>query len=261
LEIDLTFEISESRELKVQAYVNPSGPEFSEIFSITNRGVLVDALSEEVEVLEERLATEQREAIDNENYEAADKLKKLRAYTEQLQAEVEHLTPDIVTDERYQLDDRKRRISQELYQLTSGKRLEQLRDRYRNAKAWITQIVDESGNDSERYQLREIINQEQAFLHSSNPQKLESAIDRLYRISYPILRRTPQFLLDWFADLVASREKLNDQMQARTLIAAGQRYVEDKDYDRLAEVNERLQSLLPRRAEDAEEKRSYTRIH
>ena len=99
-DIDLTFEISESRDLKVQAYVNPSGPEFSQIFNPTFRDVPVKMLNEEVQMLDHRLEQEKVEALSNENYEVVEKLEKLRVPVQELQGEAMLLTLDDVTDHR-----------------------------------------------------------------------------------------------------------------------------------------------------------------
>lgn len=259
-EIDLTFELSESRDLTVHAYVNPSGPEFSQIFTPTIRDVNVKALTEEVRMLDEQLEKEKAEAMDNENYEAVEKMEKLTAPVQELQGEVMLLALDDVTDNRYKLEDRKRKIAQELNQLTSGKRVERLRIEYQTARGEVAEIVNTSGNDIEQRQLNEIITQEHTFLNSTNPLKLQAAIDRLHRISFQILRRTPDFLVGWFQHLLSKRETFNDQLQAKNLIEAGKKHIAAEDYDKLGEVNGRLHSLLPEKEKDSNEMRHFTGI-
>jgi molecular chaperone DnaK len=259
-EIDLTFELSESRDLTVHAYVNPSGPEFSQIFTPTIRDVNVKALTEEVRMLDERLEKEKAEALGNENYEAVEKMTKLAAPVQELQGEVMLLALDDVTDNRYKLEDRKRKIAQELNQLTSGKRVERLRIEYQAARSEVTGIVNEGGNDHERKQLNEIITQEHTFVNSTNPLKLQAAIDQLHRISFQILRRTPDFLVGWFQHMVGKRESFNDQLQAKNLIEMGKKHVAAEDYDRLLEVNGRLHNLLPQKEQDSKEMRHFTGI-
>ena len=262
-EIDLTFELSESRDLTVTAYINPSGPEFTQIFTSKYREVDVDGLAQEVQMLEARLDEEKAEALTNENYEVVEKLEKLSGTVQELRGEAMllSLTPDDVTDGRYKLDDRKRKVAQELSQLTSGKRIEHLRSDYQTAKDKTTAIVNESGNDHEQRQLHEIVVREYTFLNSKNPQKLEEAIVQLRCISSPILRRTPDFLVGWFQYLVEKREKFNDQLQAKHLIEAGKKHMETQDYDKLAEVNARLHSLLPQQEQDSKEMRYFTGIN
>jgi len=253
-EIDLTFEISESRDLTVQAYVNPSGPQFSQVFTPTYRDVPVEALNDEVQMLGKWLEQEKTEALANENYEVVESLEKLRGPSQELRDEALRLTLDDVTADRYKLENRKRKIAQELNHLTGGKRLERLRLEYQTAKDEVTAIVKESGNDHERLQLHEIVVQEYTFRNSTNPKKLEAAIDQIYHIAVPILRRTPSFLVGWFEDLVGRREMLNDQLQAKILIEAGKKHIAADDYDKLADVNDRLQSLLPEREREKDSK-------
>jgi molecular chaperone DnaK len=259
-EIDLTFDLSESRDLAVHAYVNASSQEFSQIFNMTFRDVPVKTLAEEVRMLDEQLEKERAEAMENENYEVVQKLEKLSALVQEVQGEVMLLALDDVTANRYKLQDRKRKIAQELSQLTSGKRVERLRNEYQAAKAEVTSIVTESGNDHERRQLNEIVAQEHTFLSSTNPQKLQTPIDQLHHVSFQILRRTPDFLQSWFQHLVSKRETFNDPLQAKTLIEAGKRHLVAEDYDKLAEVNERLHSLLPQKEKDSKDTRHFTGI-
>jgi molecular chaperone DnaK len=259
-EIDLTFELSESRDLTVQAYVNPSGPEFSQIFEPTFRDVAVKTLTDEIQILDARLEQENADALSNENYEVVEKLEKLRRPVQDLHGEALLLTLDDSTDDRYKVEDRKRKIGQELNQLTSGKRLERLRNDYQKAKEEVTGIVSTGGNDNERRQLKEAIAQEHIFLNSTHPQKMEAAIDQLHHISFQILRRTPDFLIGWFQHLTGKREVFNDQLQAKNLIEAGKRHIEAEDYDKLLEVNVRLVSLLPQEEKDSKEMRYFTGI-
>jgi len=261
-EIDLTFELSESCVLTVTAYINPSGPEFSQIFTTKDRTVDVEGLAQEVQMLEARLDEEKAEALTNENYEVVEKLEKLSETVQKLRGEAMllSLTPDDVTDERYKIDNRKRKAAQEFGQLTSGKRIERLRADYQTAKDEVTHIVNERGNDHERRQLHEIVVREHTFMNSKNPQKLEAEIEQLYHIARQILRRTPDFLAGWFQDLVGKRETFNDQLQAKNLIEAGKNHLAADDYDKLLEVNIRLHSLLPQEEKDSKEMRYFTGI-
>ncbi len=256
-DIDLTFEVSESRDLTVMAYINPSGPNFHEVFKPTFRDVPVKALIAEAQLLETKLESEKSEAITNENYEVAASLEKLVDPVKELHSEALLLTLDDVTDDRYKLQDKMRRNAQELNKITAGKQIERLRKEYQSLKADTQQIVVQSGNDLENKQFNEVVAHEHTFLYSANPQKIEDAINNLHRISFQILRRTPEFLIGWFDHLLTKRESFNDQLQAKNLIESGKRYVVSEDYEKLAEVNSRLHNLLPQKEIDKEEKRYF----
>jgi molecular chaperone DnaK len=259
-EIDLTFEVSESRDLTVNAYINPSGPDFSQIFRPTFREVPVKTLLEEIQLLETRIEKEKNEALASENYEIADSLDKLTGTLQKLYGEALLLTIDDTTDQRYKLEDRKRIVAQELYRLTAGKHLENLKNEYLRIKEETWQIIEQSGNDHEVKQFQELLSQEHTFLYSSVPQKIENAINQLHRISFQILRRTPAFLVGWFEHLLTKRESFNDQLQAKNLIEAGKKHIDNQDFDRLLEVNIRLHELLPQKEIDSKEMRYFTGI-
>ena len=244
-EIDLTFELSESRDLTVTAYINPSGPEFSQVFVPYFRDVDVDVLADEVELLENRIDAEMEEAIENEHYEVAQEIEKLRGEVHQLRDATVRMTLDDGTGEKIKLDNTKCRVAQELGRLTGGKRLQRLQADYEAAKEEVTGIVNQSGNDLERRQLREVVAREHTFMDSTNPKKLEGAIAELRHVEFQILRRKPDFLMAMFQQLIEKQEVFNDQPQARNLIAAGKRHIATEDWGKLDEVICCLYRLLP----------------
>ena len=52
----------------------------------------------------------------------------------------------------------------------------------------------------------------------------------------------------------------NDQLQAKNLIEAGKQHIAADDYEKLAEVNARLHSLLPQMEKNSKEMRHFTGI-
>ena len=257
-DIELEFAVSESRDLSVKAFVTSIGLEYADVFQGKTRDVPVDVLREQIEELETRIEQEQTEAVENGNYEDADKFKDLlRGPVRTVREGSLRLTEGDVTDERFKLDAQKRKIAQEFSQLTVGKRIERLRAEYQDAKTETSDTVNQSGNDSERKQLNEVIAQEHIFLNSTTPQKIEERIAQLNHISFQILLRTPDFLLGWFQHLAGKRECLNDQVQANNLIEAGKRHEAAEDYEKLAQVNFRLHELLPQQEQDSQETRAF----
>lgn len=259
-EIDLMFELSESRDLTVTAYINSSGQEFSQVFSRQNRKVNVGVLADELAMLANRIDEEQEEAVANERYEVAEKIEKLRGEVHMLRGATVRIDPRDVTDEKIKLENTKCRVAQELGQLTSGKRLRQLQIEYQTAKEEVTDIVNESGNDLERRQLREVVTSEHTFMDSTKSKKLEDAISKLRQVEFQILRRKPDFLMAMFQRLIEKQEVFNDQPQARSLIEAGKRHIAAEDWGKLDEVIGCLIRLLPEDDTDSTGLSRYTGI-
>jgi len=259
-QIELDFEASESCELKGKAYVTSIGQEYAEVFIPTYRSVPIKTLREEVGLLEEQIEQENEEAVSHERFEVAQKLKSLRNSLQEVKSAAGAADLQDVTDDRYKLEDRKRRIAQEFYQLTAGKRIERFHAEYQKAVDEATSVVNKSGNDQERRQLQEIVAQEQVFLSSKNAQRVQERIDQVRHLCFQIQRRTPEFLIGWFQWLLGKREMFNDQVQAKSLIEWGKKHVEEEDFDRLEEVIRRLFNLLPQEEDAKEVQRFFTGI-
>lgn len=259
-EIDLTFEISESRDLTVSAYLNGTGQQFSQVFKGTERHVESRLLYSEVLQLETKIQNEVDEAASNGNHEAAEKLERLFGQVQSLISECGILSGDDVTDDRFKLEDKKRRVAQDVFELTSSKRLDAAKTSYLEAKQSVSGLVNDNGNDREKNTLREILAREQTFIQSTNPERIEAAISELDRIRYQILMRIPDFLIGSFEHVVERRASMNDQVQAKQLIEHGKLLITNQAWDDLRQVSARLWDLLPREERDFDELRLYTGI-
>ena len=259
-EIDLTFEISESRDVTVSAFLNGTGQEFSQVFSPKTRQVSTRLLAGEILMLEEKVQAEVEQAEDAGNREAASRLTKVLGGVQELMAAASDLAEDDVTDQKFQLEDRKRKLAQEMFELTSNKRLDAAKAEYADAKGDLAVLVRESGNDRERHVLSEVIAREPSFLSSTNPEKIQLITEELNSLRLAILARSPSFLKGMFGNLIERRVAMNDQIQASQLIENGRRAVDREDLDMLRQINARLWDLMPANDQASDEMRAYTGI-
>jgi molecular chaperone DnaK len=259
-EIDLTFEVSESRDVTISAYLNGTGQEFSQVFKGKNRHVDTKMLATDVLQLETKIQAEIDEAESNENSDSAQGLEKLLSQVRGLIPECASLSHDDVTDDRFKLEDKKRKIAQDVFELTSSKRVDAAKTAYFAAKSEVADLVSDNGNDREKHQFREIVAREQTFVNSSNPERIEAATSEIERIRYVVLMRMPDFLVGMFEHLMQNSNSMNDQLQAKQLIEAGKRHIGAQDWDDLKKVNSRLWDLMPDDVRESEDMRLYTGI-
>jgi molecular chaperone DnaK len=248
-EIEITLEMSESRDLKVTVYIPMSDQQFSEVFNPSQRHLPVTKLQDEVETLSEKLEEEIEEAVVREDYETADQLTALKRKVDDLVINTNSLTSDDVTDKKFQFEDNKRKIAQEIDDATRDKRISILKIKYNEDKEWCKKLVDENGNDHDHKIFGEIVGREQVFLNSITPVKIMEAIEELLDLGSNILWRTPEFLIGRFKRLIEKPQLFNDQEQAKSLIEAGNMAITNKNFDRLREINFGLISLLPKSAQ------------
>lgn len=255
-DIEITISISESRDITISVYLNMADQEFKQTFNPKERHTPVEFLKEQVEELSEKLDLEIEEATEKEDFETASALSKLKKEMESVSDETEGLTSDDVTDKRYQLEDKKRKIAQEIDSATKNKRIQQVKAHYFETKDECEKILDENGNDHERKTFNDIVAQESAFFATNSPLKIQEKSDELHSIISRIRWRTPDFLVGIFKWCRDNQTRMNDQAQAKSLVDAGAFAIESRNWERLAEINSGLLNLLPRGAE----KEATTRI-
>jgi molecular chaperone DnaK len=255
-DIEITISLSESRDLSIAAYLNMADQEFKQTFNPKERHIPIIELKEQVETLADKLESEIEEATEKEDFETASALSKLKKEMENVSDETEGLTSDDVTDKRYQLEDKKRKIAQEIDSATKNKRIQQVKAHYFETKDECEKMLDENGNDHERKTFNDIVAQESAFFATNSPLKIQEKSDDLHSIISRIRWRTPEFLVGIFKWCRDNQTRMNDQAQAKSLVDAGVFAIESRNWERLAEINSGLLNLLPRGAE----KEATTRI-
>lgn len=245
-DLEITIMISESRDVTVSGYLNMSDQIFENVFNPKERDTNITLLKEQVIDLSTKLDDEIELATEKEDYETASTLSKVKKEMETVVDESEKLTDDDVTDKRYQLEDKKRKIAQEIDNATKNKRLQKATDHYYSTKAECEELIEDSGNDYEHKTFNDIVSQESAFMATNSPLKIQEKSDELHSIISQIRWRTPDFLKGIFAHLLRDQAKMNDQSQAKSLIDAGNFAIESQNWDRLREINFGLLDLLPR---------------
>jgi len=255
-DIEITISISESRDISISVYLNMADQEFKQTFNPKERHTPIEFLKEQVEDLSDKLDLEIQEATDKEDYETAGTLNKLKKEMETVSEETESLTSDDVTDKRYQLEDKKRKIAQEIDSATKNKRIQQVKIHYFEIKEECEKMLDENGNDHERKTFNDIVSQESAFFATNSPLKIQEKSDEIHSIVSKIRWRTPDFLASIFQWCKNNQTRMNDQAQAKSLVDAGNFAIESQNWERLSEINSGLLNLLPKGAE----KEATTRI-
>ena len=145
-----------------------------------------------------------------------------------------------------------------MYELTSGKRLEQARRDYQDARSECAKLVMESGNGRERNMFKDVQAREQTFINSHVPERIQAETEQLRSIMFGVFGRTPAFLRGIFDHLSEKRTGMNDQIQASRLLDVGKRAVAAEDWDEVRTICGRLWELLPAEQQAEKEMRLCT---
>ena len=259
-DIDVKLEISESRDCTFTIYLEATDQEFREVFNTQNRDVPTAPLAYESRCLLEKVEDEIQAAVELNNFEAAEELKTLLKRVVNLEKDAAKLTPNDGTDDRYKLEDEKRRCAAEVGRLTKGKRFDAERRGYEEARKQCELLVGEHGNDRERKHLDELLKRESYVLESGNARRLEELTEQLQTLAFTVLRRVPEFLQSRFERFASQQPKMNDQTQARSLVEAGRLAIAQQQWERVDELSNALYHLLPSRDQQEAVKQGFTGI-
>jgi molecular chaperone DnaK len=250
-DIEITIEMSESRDLRISAYFSMADQDFSEIFNPKERHTPINVLMGQINDLAQKLDTEIVEAHEREDYLAVKALEEAKVEINKINVDSSQLSADDITDKRYQIEDKRRKIAQEVDAATKDKRLMGARKTYEEVREICRNLVLEHGSKNEEGSFQYILSQERTFLNSSVA-KIKERTQELRDLSANIRWRTPEFLVGLFQDLSLNwRSLFVDQLQATSLIESGNLAISQNNLDRLRDINNRLINLLPQdRQED-----------
>ena len=175
-DLEVLVMISESRDVTISGYLSMSDQEFKNVFNPKERETNIPLLKSQVEDLSLKLDNEIEKATEKEDYETADVLSKIKNEMDSVEEETKTLSSDDVTDKRYQLEDKKRKIAQEIDNATKNNRFLDSVQRYNQVKEECIAIIDESGNDYERKTYNDIISQEEVFFSTKSSIKMQEKI-------------------------------------------------------------------------------------
>jgi len=188
-DIDLTFEISESRDITVTAYISMIDEEFKQAFSPSSRTVNVTRLQQETDYLH-RLGKRQLEKLlQHEKYEESAALQQAMKELEVIQEKLRNLAPDDVTDTKYQLDDQKRRLAQVIDATEKGDRILELKEEYYNKKETYRYLLEQSGDKELLQRFESIKAEENTWINNCSTQYLRLKISEMDRLVWNIKKR------------------------------------------------------------------------
>ncbi|GAB4420278.1 MAG: hypothetical protein OHK0039_33710 [Bacteroidia bacterium] len=246
-DIEITLELSESRDLHISAYLMMTDQEFAEVFAPSVRKVSVGRLVEELHMLADHIRREIVEAEDQDNYESAQRLVDLEYEMLELADQAGRLGEDDVTDDKFQLEDRKRKIAQRVDALTRDKFIIKVKNEYFEAKRNIEFVLENYSPTPEKQQAYDkLIEGEKATLSTNSSLKINELIEQMNRLNWQIRWQSGRYLRELFTGLIYGRfGPLAPADQAQALIGRGQQALETGNDDQLRVVINQLFELLP----------------
>ncbi|HEY0040085.1 MAG TPA: Hsp70 family protein, partial [Flavisolibacter sp.] len=236
-DVEIKFEMNESRDLAITAFLAMSEQEFKNVFNTSEKYVSVARLKDDVNSLvrEMRREMQDEKARDEEN-EWMQELRQCIFEGERLQQRLVKMKESDLTDEKYEISEARRRISSRYDALGKDQRIFALQADYFNHKTFIEEALpdvefdrDKLMNDFDR-----ITQDEGQFLKAKSPAVLRAKIDALEMLRRRVYANTRHYIIDFFL-YFASIPISNYQKPsiASTLIKQGEQALANQQFSQL----------------------------
>lgn len=244
-DIELGFEISESRDITITAYISLIDKEYRHVFSPSARTVHINRLAEEVDYLTRVAERRLDELVAKEQYEQSsvlqDALNRLADITKQLAK----LTEDDVTDVKYQLDDQKRKLALIVDAAGKEQRVIHLKEVYFWMKGVCRQLIINLSNPTLHKRFEEITASEHEWINIDSVSYLKRKIDELDYLAWQVRRKDAEYVTRLYLHYAMKPDaEYKNQRLVKELKKRGDEALERKNADEITGIIYQLYDQL-----------------
>lgn len=252
-DIEITLNMSESRDLTVTAVLMMNDQEFSNIFNTSVRYINLDKVADEVKLLMKQAKLDLDEYEANEQYELASRAQQVYRDLNTIFDRIQKIGNDDVTDEKYQLEEKKRKLAQQLDSLGKDQRIVGIIEEYFEEKGDCEYVLEDAKDEARKQKFEKIIAKEKEYLASQSSYTIKAKIEELRQLSWEIRRNQTEVWINLFYYYsTRPMQDYKDQKKAKQYIAIGEKALDRKNYDELKVATNTLYNLLPDNKRDAE---------
>ncbi|MFN8281721.1 MAG: Hsp70 family protein [Chitinophagales bacterium] len=236
-DIEIRFEMTESRDLKVRATLLSNDQEFDEVFSPSLRSVSIPKLIDEVKDLNKKALRDIEEYEASEQYELAEAAVHIQYDFDEILNKLQSLSESDVTDERYQLEEKKRKLSQQLDSLGKNQKIIAAKEEYFEVKAYCDQwMQDES--DALKLKYNQILAKEKSFLASGSVYIIKNKMQEILEFTWIHVRsKKPEVLVGYYMYYSQKPiEEFIDQRKQKGYLEMGEKALERQNYTELHSI-------------------------
>ncbi len=246
--MEITLEMNESRVLKVEVYLMMTDQEIREVFVPEKRQVDLRVLREDLHRVMGNMRREIADSAHRDQPEMERSLTDLEYELIDLIDGARALKEDDVTDARFQIEDRMRKIAGELYRLTQGQELLRVKEAYFHQKRALESTMEEyEPSEDDRKNARELMAEEKLTLSSGSAHKVRLFTERVQNLAFQIQWRSSKFVRSLYLRLKLNPISIfSDPQKAESLFQTGDQAYESGNDHQLRITLNQLYDLLPR---------------
>jgi molecular chaperone DnaK len=244
-DIELSFEISESRDITVTAYIPMIDQEYKEVFNPSSRAVNLERLKEEVDFLRRTAKGQLNHILSSERYEEGAVLQQAIDDLDGIKSKLRSIGPKDVTDGKFQLDDQKRKIAQTIESVEKGETQTLLREQYFEKKEYYRELLVTAGEAELLKKFDQMNAGENEWIHTASTQFLRSRIKEMDRLVWEVRKKDLHYVT-WLYTMYALKplELFSNQKEIKALRARGDEALGRKNVDEILSIIYRMYDLL-----------------
>ncbi len=250
-DIEITLEISESRDLKIIALMLINDQEYSDVFNPSVRKVSLTKLKDEISTLLKQARKELNQFEKTEQFERAIAIQNILSDLEEAYSGVNELGEDDVTDEKYFWEERKRKLAQQLDITGKEQKLPALKEKYFSEKNFCERELKEENDTARLNRFETIIAHEKEYLGSNSIYSIQAKIKELEDLVWEVRRNKPYVIAHNYHYYASQPiENFKDQKKAQQFIQIGDKALERQNYEEVWVAISGLYHLLPDKIKD-----------
>jgi len=244
-DIELSFEISESRDITVTAYIPMIDQEYKEVFNPSVRAVNLTRLKEEVDFLRRSANGELNRLVTGERYEESAAVQQAIEDLDAMQKKLRSLSPTDVTDVKFQLDDQKRKIAQIIESVAKGETQNHLREEYFEKKEYYRELLVASNQPEILKKFDQMSAEENEWINTASTQFLRVRIKEMDRLTWEVRKKDIHYVT-WLYTVYAMKplEAFHNPKEIKALRARGDEALTRKNVDEILTIVYRMYELL-----------------
>lgn len=250
-DIEITLEMSESRDLTITATLLLNDQAFSDVFNPSVRYVNMNKLREELTVLHRQALKLLKQYENSQEYELAASLQYLESEINKAIMVLQAQGEDDVTDKKYQLEENKRKLAQQLDAVGKEQQLVHLVEQYYEYRNYCEALIKESAEPAWQLKLDEIMTAEKVSLASQSAYTIKTKVAALKKLAWDMKKDQDYTWINIFHHYTTlPLTQFTDEKKAARYIGVGERALERHNYKELKVAVLALHHLLPDEQKD-----------
>ncbi|WP_299334869.1 Hsp70 family protein [uncultured Psychroserpens sp.] len=243
-DIEIEIEVTESRDLKINVFLQSCDQEFKNVFSESERAISINKINMEINTVLGDVEALIKTNNSEENFEYSQQLETIRVGLIETQISASLINDDDISDAKFQLDDRKRKLIQDFDDLTRNKLIAKEIEEYKDTKSSLEYHLNKEENERYQEKYARIIKNEREVINSGNKYLIRSKIKELDELYDAIIQSSDENFITYFLNLKFCTE-FSNQRRADKLFKQGDQALEKQDYKSLRHIVYGLSALLP----------------